>query len=183
MSSRPLLRISRPCLRCCYATAPTSAPAPPLLLKLRNDMKTAMRAKDTNRLNVLRGLLAETTNAAKTSTPFKTDVQLLALLRKRAAASKAAALEFQAAKRDDLKEKEDAQVAVLEEYAGGVETMGVEDIKKSVAEVMEKVKVEGARMDMGGVLKRLVGPGGSLEGKPVERAEVARIVKEAVASA
>jgi len=145
-------------------------------------MKTAMKAKDTNRLNVLRALLSETANLAKTSSPVKTDIQLLSLLRKRAAASKSAALEFQAANREDLKEKEDAQVAVLEEYAGGVQTMGEDEIKAVVTDVLGKLKAEGAKTDMGAVLKRLVGPGGELDGKPVERAEVARLVKQALAS-
>jgi uncharacterized protein YqeY len=45
--------------------APSSAP--PLLLKLRSDLKTAMKAKDTNRLNVLRGLLAEVTKQPRSS--------------------------------------------------------------------------------------------------------------------
>ena len=72
-----------------YATTsePSTLQAPPLLLKLRSDLKTAMKAKDTPRLNVLRALLADVTNSAKTSNPIKTDMQLLSLLRKRAAAA------------------------------------------------------------------------------------------------
>ena len=72
---------------------------------------------NTARLNVIRGLLAEVTNASKTSSPYTSDVHLMKLLRKRTEASKAAAHEFESAKRDDLRDKELAQVAVLEEYA------------------------------------------------------------------
>ncbi|KAI9714653.1 MAG: hypothetical protein M1812_006318 [Candelaria pacifica] len=154
------------------------APAPPLLLKLRADLKTAMKAKDTNRLNVLRVLLSEIANASKTSTPIKNNIQLLSLLRKRAVASKAAASEFGAASREDLKAKEDAQVSILEEYAGGVETTGTDEIRQSVNAVVEAIKEEGEKLDIGTLLKRVVGPGGVLDGKPVERAEVARIAKE-----
>ncbi|KAI9704718.1 MAG: hypothetical protein M1836_006498 [Candelina mexicana] len=178
MDVRLFLRALRPCLRRCYATAPTAPSAPPLLLKLRADLKTAMKAKDTNRLNVLRALLSETTNASKTSSPIKTNIQLLSLLRKRAATSRAAASEFSAANRDDLKAKEDAQVTILEEYAGGVETTGSDEIRQSIDAAVEALKVEGGRLDIGTLLKRVIGPGGILDGRPVERAEVARIAKE-----
>lgn len=165
-----------------YSSAsPTSLPAPPLLLKLKGDLKSAMKEKDTNRLNALRGLLAEVTNQAKTSNPIKTDMQLLALLRKRTAAAKSAGDEFKAAGREDLLEKEEAQVAIFEEYAGGVETMPESDIKNAVTEVVDEVKaVAQGKVNMGDVLKKILGPGGSLEGKPVDRSEVARIVKQAL---
>jgi len=128
-------------------------------------------------LSVLRALIAEYANAAKTSSPIKTNIQLLALLRKRAATSRSAAIEFSAANRNDLKDKEEAQIAVLEEYAGGVETVGTEEIRRVVGEVIGKMGTEGLKADMGAVLKNLVGPGGAFEGKPVEKGEVARIVK------
>lgn len=138
-----------------------------------------MKAKDTNRLNVLRSLLAEVTNSAKTSSPIKSDMQLLALLRKRSAAAKTAGEEFKAAGRDDLVEKEEAQAAVIEEYAGTVETMSEDDIKTAVTKVVEEIKaVAQGKTNMGDVLKKVLGPGGSLEGKPVDRSSVARVVKQ-----
>lgn len=163
----------------CRRFADSSLPAPPLLLKLRQDLKTAMREKDTNRLNVLRGLLAEVTNSAKTANPVKTDMQLLSLLRKRAASAKAASDEFKTAGREDLVEREDNQVKVLEEYAGGVETMSADEIRDIVIKAVDEAKAEqGSKVNMGEVLKKLLGPGGSLDGKPVEKKEVAGIVKE-----
>lgn len=138
-----------------------------------------MREKDTNRLNVLRGLLAEVTNSAKTATPVKTDMQLLSLLRKRAASAKAASDEFKTAGRDDLVEREESQVKVLEEYAGGVETMSADEVRDIVIKTVEEAKAQqGSKVNMGEVLKKLLGPGGSLDGKPVEKKEVAGIVKE-----
>lgn len=128
-------------------------------------------------MNVLKGILAEYINAAKTSSPIKTNIQLLALLRKRIAASKSAAVEFNAANRGDLKDKEEAQINVLEEYAGGVETIGEEEITRIVGESIGKMRTEGQKVDTSTVLKRLLGPGGALDGKPVEKGEVARVVK------
>ena len=60
-----------------------------------------MRAKDTNKLSVLRTLLAQTLNASKTNSPIVTDMHMLALIRKNSTAAKTAAEEFKAAKRDD----------------------------------------------------------------------------------
>ncbi|KAM3420164.1 Altered inheritance of mitochondria protein 41 [Cercospora zeina] len=139
-----------------------------------------MKAKDTARLNVLRGVIAEVTNSAKTSSPIKTDMQLLSVLKKKVAAAKAAQQEFKAAGRDDLVEKEQQQVDVLDEYADSVKTMGVEEIQDAVKTVVEQAKAatENTKINMGEVLKKVLGPGGSLEGKPVDRAEVARIVKQ-----
>ena len=138
-----------------------------------------MKDKDTNRLNVLRGLLSEVTNAAKTNSPVKTDMQLLSMLRKRAASAKQASTEFKSEGRDDLVQKEDDQVKVLEEYAGDVKTMSEDDIRDVVMKVVDEVKAQqSGKINMGDVLKRLLAPGGSLDGKPVERSEVARIVKE-----
>ncbi|KAH9824504.1 GatB/YqeY domain-containing protein [Teratosphaeria destructans] len=183
--SRSLLRTlprSRPspiCLQCRRRYASETPPAPPLLLKLRQDLKTAMKEKDTNRLSVLRTLLADVTNQAKTSTPIKTDMQLLALLRKRAAASRAASGEFKAAGREDLVEREEGQARIMEDYAGSVETLTEVDVREAVGRVVEEVRaVAEGKVNMGDVLKRLLGPGGSLDGKPVEKSQVAKVVKE-----
>jgi uncharacterized protein YqeY len=146
----------------------------------RSDLKTAMKNKDANRLAVLRSLLAETTNAAKTSNPIKTDIQLLSLLRKRAAASRSAAHEFQTADRRDLEEKEQAQVTVLEEYAGEIPTVEGDELRALVEEAITQAKAQSSKTDLGTILKGLLGPGGELDGKPVDKGEVAKAIKSAL---
>ncbi|KAK4548387.1 hypothetical protein LTR36_010258 [Oleoguttula mirabilis] len=178
------IRTGYVCPRCRHYATPSSTtlPAPPMLLKLRTDLKTAMKAKDASRLSVLRALLAEVTNSAKTSTPIKTDMQLLSILRKRAAAAKTARAEFESAGRQDLVEQEDKQAAIIEEYAGGVETTSESDIRDAVSKVVGEVKAAAAgKVNMGDVLKKLLAPGGSLDGKPVEKSQVAKAVKEVLA--
>lgn len=145
-------------------------------------MKTAMQNKDSNRLSVLRALLSQTLNASKTSNPINTDMQMLALLRKSAAASRAASEEFKGAGRQDLADKEELQVKIMEEYAGGVETLGEEQIRGAVAGVVAKMKAEGGKMQMGDVLKRVFAPE-ALGEKPVDKGEVAKIVKQIMAEA
>ncbi len=145
-------------------------------------MKIAMQNKDSNRLSVLRSLLTQTLNASKTSNPINTDMQMLAVLRKSANASRAASAEFRGAGRDDLAEKEDLQIKIMEEYAGGVETIGDELIREAVQGVVVKMKLEGAKIQIGDVLKRVFKPE-VLGEKPVEKGDVARIVKQILAEA
>ncbi|KAJ5080893.1 hypothetical protein N7456_013603 [Penicillium angulare] len=159
----------------------STATTPPLMATLRADLKTAMRAKDTARLNVLRALISETNNAAKTSSPIQTDIQLLSLIRKRAAAAADAAQQFAAAERADLKAKEDEQVTILEEYAGQVKTLSAEEVEAIVTQQIATIKEAGGKLDFGQVLKALFAPSGALDGKPADRKEVAALVKKALA--
>jgi uncharacterized protein YqeY len=140
-----------------------------------------MQNKDSSRLSVLRSLLTQTLNASKTSTPINTDMQMLALLRKTSNASKAASAEFKGAGRQDLAEKEDLQIKIMEEYAGSVETMGEEDIKAAIKGVVDSMKSEGGKMQLGDVLKKVFAPE-ALGGKPVDKGDVAKIVKEFLAA-
>ncbi|KAJ5414643.1 hypothetical protein N7509_001270 [Penicillium cosmopolitanum] len=114
--------------------------------------------------------------------PIQTDIQLLSLLQKRANASKEAAQEFAAAERPDLKEKEDAQVAVLEEYASQVETLSAEEMQAIVTKEIAAIKEAGTKLNKGLILKALFAPNGPLDGKPVNRNEVAKLVNEAVSA-
>ncbi|KAE9363048.1 hypothetical protein N431DRAFT_433263 [Stipitochalara longipes BDJ] len=177
MIPRSMLRASQLCSRC-YATNTTTTP--PMLLKIRKDMKTAMQNKDSNRLSVLRALLTQTLNASKTSNPINTDMQMLALLRKSASASRAASEEFKGAGRADLAEKEDLQIKIMEEYAGGVETIGEEQIREAIKGVLVQMKTEGTKIQVGDLLKRVFAPE-VLGEKPVEKGDVAKIVRQILA--
>jgi len=136
-----------------------------------------MQNKDANKLAVLRALLSQTLNASKTSSPIVTDMQMLALVRKNTAASRVAAAEFVAAGRPDLAEKEENQIRVMEEYSGGVETVGEEEVRRIVEETVKGMRAEGAKMQQGEVLRKLFGKD-VLGDRNVERGEVAKIVKE-----
>ncbi|KAK8042682.1 hypothetical protein PG994_013165 [Apiospora phragmitis] len=185
-AARPLLSIpnTTPLCRRPYSTDP---PPPPLLQKLKADLKTAMRAKDAARLTVLRSVLAATLNASKTASPITTDAQLVALLRKTAWASRDAAAEFLLAGRDDLVEEEQAQIDILDEYVAGsgVQKVGADELRTIVAGIVTAMTSEGGvatggKVQMGNVMKKLLAPGGPLEGKDVEKSELAKIVKEVV---
>ncbi|KAI1767369.1 GatB/YqeY domain-containing protein [Hypoxylon sp. FL1150] len=169
-----------PLSRICARFYSSEAPPPPLLQKIKADLKTAMRAKDATRLTAIRSILAATLNASKTASPIATDAQLVALLRKTQRASAHATSEFAAAGRQDLADKEQAQIDILEEYAAGsgVEEVGEDRLRVIVTEVVTSEAGQGGKPRMGDVMKKLLAPGGPLEGKDVEKEMLARVVKE-----
>lgn len=148
-----------------------------LLVRLRTDLKQAMQKKDQTRLAVLRALLADITNASKTSSPITTNPQFLSLLRKRLAASSTAQSEFAAASRQDLVDKEKAQEDVLQAYAHELQgdAPNADAIRQAVEEAIQSL--DKAKQNVGLVMKNLVGPGGKLEGQALDGKELARAVK------
>ncbi|AEO66982.1 c44127a5-0dc4-4b9b-a819-27faa998b59a [Thermothielavioides terrestris] len=179
--ARPSLRPTAS-LRISRAAYSTEAPPPPLLTKLKEDLKTAMRAKDANRLAVLRSVLAATLNASKTDKPIRTDVQLVSLLQKMARKSQEAAEEARAAGREDLVEKEEAQQRIFEEYAAGsgVRELGEAELRQIVESTKANLVAQGIEEKalQAQMIKSLLTPGGPLEGAVVEKKEVVRIIAE-----
>lgn len=86
------------------------------------------------------------------------------------------------ADRPDLKEKEDAQIAILEEYAGHVKTLSVDEVEAIIAKEISVLKDASKKVEIGQVLKALFAPGGALDGKPADRKEVAGLVKKALSA-
>jgi uncharacterized protein YqeY len=107
-------------------------------------------------------------------------MQMLALLRKSANAGRSASEEFKSAGRQDLADKEDSQIKILEEYAGSVEKLGEEQIRTTVQGVVDTMRSEGSKVQMGEVLKKVFAPE-VLGNKPVEKGEVATILKQILA--
>lgn len=171
------------CLRRAFRlSAPTlldqETRTPRLLLKLREDLKSALRAKDGTRLDTLRGVLADVTNKAKSGnakTP-STDIEILSILRKRATISRQASDQFESSGRLDLKQKEDAQVRILEEYGGQVDEMTDSDIRDAVGKVIEELSKQDEKMRKSDAMKKLFGPNGPLADRNVDRKRVVEVL-------
>lgn len=172
------LRSSIPRLTAQYSSAADDVP-PPLLQKLKGELKAAMRAKDAPRLAVLRTIMSANLNASKTSSPIRTDVQLVALIRKLQKSAEDTVAEAKAANRDDLVDKEMQQINILQEYVqdSGVKTLGEAEIREAVQAAVKAAKDAGAegKAIMGDVMKRL---NATFEGKDVDKKSVASLVKE-----
>lgn len=174
---RPMLLRSRiptaprlVCLR--YAS---TASEPTVLPRLQSDLKTALRAKNKPALNVIRALQAEITNASKTAKPVTTDGALYLLIRKQIKGSTTALQEFEAAKRDDLVQKEQEQLDVLRKYADEipkVEESEIDGLVEGAAQALD----EGKRT-LGSVMGRVME---GIKGRPADMEYLTRKVHEAV---
>ena len=80
---------------------------------------------------------------------MRSESQVLALLAKQAKANKAAAAEFEAANRDDLREREEAQLAVLNEYIRLIPTVPESEFTEAVTTILANLKANGARLHYG----------------------------------
>ena len=127
------------------------------------------------RLDVLRGIISEVTNAAKTSNPVTTDAQMASILRKKIKASQSALEEFKEANRTDLLERETKQKAFLQELLPN--QMDKEAVVATIHGVLGNLRVQGENASQGTVMKALLGPGGALEREILDTSEVARLVK------
>ncbi|KAF2733310.1 GatB/YqeY domain-containing protein [Polyplosphaeria fusca] len=175
-----LVRLPAAPSRCLRTFATSSrlaneAPQGTVLPRLQADLKTALRSKDKLRLTVLRSLLAEITNASKTPKPIANDTHLLALLQKTIASSNKAIDEFEAAKRQDLVDKEKAQVDVLEGYVDEIPKLGADEVDSIIKDVVEGF-AEGERK-FGRVMKEVAR---KIAGRPADMQEVTRRIKEMV---
>lgn len=174
LRTRTDLRCLRPVPRF-YSIDTESAP-PPLLTKLKTDLKTAMRAKDAPRLAVLRTILAAITNASKTSKPVQTDMQLIALMTKTARGNQEALAEAKAANRQDLVDKEDAQLKIIQEYVAGAGVKIVEE--EELTAYLEEVVQRSQGKKQGEIMKELMSKDFAAEGKYVDKMVLAKMLKE-----
>ncbi|KAK1755747.1 Yqey-like protein-domain-containing protein [Echria macrotheca] len=154
---------------------------PPLLTKLKGDLKTAMKTKDAARLSVLRAVLAATLNASKTSAPIKTDVQLVSLLRRTVRSSEEAVAGFRSAGRQDLVDSEEAQIQVLEEYiaGSGVQTLGEAELREAARPIVDSLASQGQNEKtlQGAVMKELLASNGPLAGKQFDKGQLGQVVQ------
>ncbi|KAK6534607.1 hypothetical protein TWF281_005915 [Arthrobotrys megalospora] len=126
-----------------YSEAAAAQPAPPaLLVALRQDLKAAMKAKDKEKLNVVKAILAEISNAgmAQPPRPVKNDMDILRILQSMEKKHNVAIDSFKTAERQDLVDKEQLQLDIVKGYASSVEVMPAERVTELVAEVVEELK-------------------------------------------
>lgn len=158
------------CLR--YSSTASEATVLP---RLQSDLKTAMRSKNKPTLNVIRALQAEIINASKTAKPITTDGALHSLIQKQIKGSTTALQEFEAAKRDDLVQKEQDQLDVLRKYAEEIPKVEESEID-GLIEGAVKALDEGKRT-FGSVMGRVMG---GIKGRPADMEYLNRKIEEAV---
>jgi uncharacterized protein len=138
-----------------------------------------MRAKDAPRLAVLRAVLADITNSTKTNQPVNNDILLLGLLRKRVAAAQQSVEQFYEADRKDLVATEEAQLRILEDYAGAIKTMSDSEIEGVLVDLVKQIREEKGSdaVTTADVMKRTSAAGSPFQGRMVSKGDIARIAK------
>jgi uncharacterized protein YqeY len=140
-----------------------------------------MRAKDGPRLSVLRTIMSANLNASKTSSPIRTDVQLVGLIRKLQKASYDSVADAEAAGRKDLVEKEQQQIQIYDEYLAdsGVQALSADELSTLIQSTIEEVQAAGTEIKNLGqeTMKRIVA---AVKGKDVDMKTVSKMVQEAV---
>ena len=61
-----------------------------------------------------------------------------------------------------------------------MKTISEDEIRSEASKAIGVVKTTRQNLNIGSVMKILMNPGGALDGKPVDRAQVARVVKELI---
>ena len=87
-----------------------------LKIRLQEEMKDAMRAKEKERLVVIRGVLAAIKQREIDEQIELDDTQVLAILDKLVKQRRDSSQQFRAAERADLADKEDREMEILQEF-------------------------------------------------------------------
>ncbi len=117
--------------------------------RITEDMKTAMRAKDAERLGTIRMLLAAVKQKEVDERVEVDDAALVGIVDKLIKQRKDAISQFTAAGRQDLADKESAELLVLEAYLPA--RLSAQEIDAAVAAIVAELGAKGPG-DMGKVM-------------------------------
>ena len=122
---------------------------PMLKEALARDLKDAMRARETIRLSAIRMVQAAITEREKAGTGPLSDEELVAIVAKQAKQRRDAYRQFVEAGREDLAEREAAELGYIEQYLPA--QASDEDIHRTVHEIVQRTGATTMK-DMGRVM-------------------------------
>ena len=120
--------------------------------QITEDMKSAMRAKETERLNAIRLLLAALKQKEVDDRVTLTDADVISIIEKMLKQRRDSITQFEAAKRQDLADKEKFEVGILEAYMP--QAMSEADVSKAIDEAIKSSGAAGMK-DMSKVMAAL----------------------------
>ena len=124
----------------------------PLKHRIQDDMKTAMRAKDSDRLGVIRMLLAAIKQREIDDRTSLQEEQILEVIEKMIKQRRDAKAQFEKGQRQDLADKEAFEIEVLQKYMPEPLTDDeIEDLIKKAIQATEATSMQ----DMGKVITAL----------------------------
>lgn len=141
--------------------------------KIIDDMKTAMRAKDKDKLSVLRMVKSTIMNQEiDKGGGDLSDEDVLKSLNTLVKQRRDSAAQYENAGRAELAEKELSEISIIEEYLPQAATL--EELNQAVSEAIEETGAE-SKKDMGNVMKTTLA---KLSDKSVDGKLVSQIVLE-----
>lgn len=144
-----------------------------LKAQITEDMKTAMRAKDTAKLGVIRLILAAIKQREVDERIEMDDAAVITAIEKMLKQRRDSIAAFESAERHDLADQEKFEVTVLQTYLPA--QMSEEEIKAIVAKVVADTGAAGAK-DMG----KVVGAVKPLVAGKADMAKVSGLIKAAL---
>ncbi|MBN8458291.1 MAG: GatB/YqeY domain-containing protein [Verrucomicrobia bacterium] len=149
---------------------------PDLTAQLQEDLKTAMKAKDTVALNALRALKTALTNAAiekgGLGTPLD-DNETMAVIRKQVKQRQDSIAQFAANNRPELAATEQAEIAVLERYLPAA--LSADELAAIVSDAIAETGAT-SKADLGKVIKLVQAKAdGRADGKAISQAVMQRL--------
>lgn len=122
--------------------------------QIMSDVKTAMKDKDSLKLNTLRFLQAAIKNREIDMRPNPiTPEEVMGVIKKLVKQRKESIDQYKAAARQDLVDQESAELKILETYLP--QSLSREQIEKVVAEVITAVSAKSIK-EMGAVMKEVI---------------------------
>ena len=140
--------------------------------KIQSDIADAMRGKDPLRLGVLRMMKTAVKNKEVEKMKTLEEAEVLAVFNTLVKQRKDSVEQFRKGGREDLAQKEEAEIKVIEQYLPA--SASEEDIRRAIDEAIQETGAASMK-DMGRVMKATQL---RLAGKTVDGARVSQMVKE-----
>lgn len=139
--------------------------------QIKNDIKEAMRAKETVRRDTLRNIQTSIKQVEVDERKELTDADVEAILAKYLKQREDAKAQFADAGRDDLVAKEDEEIAIIQSYLP--EPMSDEELESTLKEIITQVGAENMK-DMG----KVMGAAKSTIGSRADGGRINQVVKK-----
>ena len=147
--------------------------------QITDDMKTAMRARDSERLGTIRLLLAAAKQKEVDERVVLDDIAMVAIVDKLIKQRKDSIAAFTQAKRMDLADKEAAEITVLEAYLP--QRLSAEEVATEIKTILTELAAElGRNVGPGDMGKMMGAAKARLTGK-AEMGQISAAVKAALA--
>jgi uncharacterized protein YqeY len=150
-----------------------------LKAQITEDMKAAMRAKDAERLGAIRLLTAAIKQKEVDERIELDDTQVVAIVDKLIKQRKDSIEAFQKAARQDLADKEAAEMAVLQAYLPA--RMSAEEIQAAVAALVQGLAAELGRAVTGADMGKVMGAAKAQFAGKADMGQVSAAIKVAMA--